>query len=438
MRTLAVVLSALVIVAVSSIVSAQSKKYPPPAVDVDQAEQRRSEFWRKVLHPHGDEYEDQIARARVLLQGGGTTSADEALGILVQASKLVPHRPVAYWLMGVAHEQKKRWHECADAYSNAFELAPDFKPATKLLGRDATWAVDFGLGMCLAQTGAYERAIFHFRRILVRGEGELGTVYRLLGQTYMALGRLDEALDALKAALRLQPDQVRNHYALAVAYDRGERPQLVTQHLQQAIAQDRGLRSLVHSEEEWVPAVDALYYQGLAHSAQGHYAWATAYFRHYLHQVEHGPWRHRIQQHLEVTATGPRSEAEVEISSIGYDISASEHEAVMQAVAAMDSALRSCVAETPRTLFTVDIHVVVNGRRAQGNATSSTNRRTSVNVALSLSEKPKAVASAIACLRAQVQQFSWNRYVQRGRAKSTAAKQKGTVHVSFPVIAPSL
>ncbi|HWN67472.1 MAG TPA: hypothetical protein VNM90_07515, partial [Haliangium sp.] len=47
---------------------AQSERYPPLPVDVDDAETARSSFWERALHPGGRSYELRIATARTQLE----------------------------------------------------------------------------------------------------------------------------------------------------------------------------------------------------------------------------------------------------------------------------------------------------------------------------------------------------------------------------------
>src|SRR5690606_9194714 len=85
--------------------AAQSRRYPPAPVDVDQGERARSELWERVIHPESERYQRHVAAARFLLDDAGERDEARALGHLDSAVALAPDRPEAHWLRAVASER---------------------------------------------------------------------------------------------------------------------------------------------------------------------------------------------------------------------------------------------------------------------------------------------------------------------------------------------
>lgn len=347
MRVLA---GALVILA-GGPAAAQSQRYPPEARDADEDAEQRSGLWQGVLQPNRERYQERVDHARVLINRGRVANAREARAVLESAIELAPALPGAHWLMGLLHERDEDWAACAGAYGKVYAADPAFRPLLVPDERKPAWALDYGLALCHAQAGAYESAIVHHKRILSRGFTEEAVVYRQLGEVYMALGRLQEAIEVLGTALRHRPNEVYARYALAVAHDRNEQPDLARRYLDETRALDLGRSQLSHPGEHLVPANDVYYYMGLVHAHDGAAGWALAYFRHYLHAAGAGPWARRARYHVAVLSGRPVWTGGLNIDSVGEVA----REAVSAAVAREAAALEECVAAVPQALFDVRI-----------------------------------------------------------------------------------
>lgn len=354
---------AIVLAATSSKPAAgQSQRYPPEARDADEDAEQHSDLWQRVLQPHGDRYRELVDHARMLINRGRTANVGEARAMLESAIELAPDMPDAYWLMGLLHEQGQDWRACAEAYGKAFAVAPEFRPLLVPDERKPAWALDYGLALCHAQSGAYEPAIAHHTRILSRGFTKAAAVYRQLGQVYMALGRLEEAIAVLDLALRHRPTEVYARYALAVAHDRNGQPDLARRYLDETRALDLGRSHLNRPGQHIVPAADVYYHMGLVHAHDGAVAWALVYFRHYLHVAGAGPWARRARHHAAALSGQAVWPGGLAVDS-GGEVTT---EAISAVIAREAAALQACVAPVPEALF--DLRIAVTGKAGPGRA----------------------------------------------------------------------
>ena len=248
----------------------------PAARDFDREEEERSEFWERAIRPRHDEYDELVAGAqRRLGQQRDADGRAAAEAMLLRAVALEPDSPQAYWFLGALYAESARWEECASARQKIFDVDPDYRPEPRM---GSPWALDLGLGECLGLAGHYERAIEHYQRILTTRQATGAfPVHWHLGEALMALGRLGEAIDALKTAAKLVGDrEPLVHYALAVAYDRDEQLALSRDHMAIALARDPQLQNLLRDNLTFTPPADRWYYRGLANENAGRYAAALA------------------------------------------------------------------------------------------------------------------------------------------------------------------
>jgi tetratricopeptide (TPR) repeat protein len=350
---------------------AQSERYPPSSVDVDERE-RASSFWERVLHPAGQRYEHRVAAARALLAQPDGQAAEQALTHLDEAVAMAPGHPEGHWLRGVAGERLRRWDVCAASYGRVFAIEPGYVPGLVPPGRDPSWALDAGLGLCLARRGDYEAALVNFKRIASRGVtgAAQSPVAVYTAETYMALGRLSEAIDVLALASRHQPSTARIEHALAAAHDRREMPDQAREHLRAALRL-APLGALEAPDQVFIPAEQALYSLGLAYAELGEPERALIYFRHYLHAHGDGPWRQRAQQHVERLARIPRAPKSIAITNPGNVDAA----AVPAAVERIEPALQACVRSLPGVLFSVRLIQLEGGGSAARSAEQRPSQR---------------------------------------------------------------
>jgi tetratricopeptide (TPR) repeat protein len=400
---------------------AQSERYPPPPVDIDDRAAASSSFWERVLHPGGRSYELRIAAARTQLEQLDAHAAAEALAHLDQAVAMAPDHPEGHWLRGVAAERVRRWDACAESYARVFAIDPEYVPALVPRGRDAAWALDAGLGLCLAQRGDYEGALIHFKRIAGRGVTGAAEVHAYLAETYMALGRLAEAIDVLALISRQQSSTARIEHALAAAYDRRQMPDQAREHLRAALR--LGPLGLLDAPDQvFIPAEESLYYLGLAYIEHGEPERALLYFRHYLHAHGDGPWRRRAAQHAERLARTPRAPQSLTITNPGGVDPATVRAAVDQ----VEAGLQACVRPLPGVLFTVRL-ARLQGSDAPGRGQASGALGVETQVVQSLpGVAEEAVAEAQRCLETAAQRIALPRSRSRGG---------DYMMVTFPVIA---
>ncbi len=123
-------------------------------------------------------------------------------------------------------------------------------------------AAAYELAVCRARAGKFEAAIEGLRRILGRAQNQQVSVYQRLGECYMALGRLDEAIESFRQGLRLSPYSAELGFALAVAHDRDEDAAQAREALIQALSRDPRASTLAAANRVWVPPHEAHYYLG--------------------------------------------------------------------------------------------------------------------------------------------------------------------------------
>jgi len=256
--------------------------------DFDEDSEGRSAFWERAIHPNKQLYANRIKRAQRYLNRSDKQSRERAERLLRDAIKLQPDAPLAYWYLGVLHLRNENWKKCAAVHGRMIETYPQFKPP---VDRRNPRSLDMSVGTCDALAGNYEEAIRHFKRILARGDTNLYEVHWRLGETYMALGRLKDAIASLKNALRLRSDHMVR-FALAAAYDRNEQLALAREQLKSATM------SSYTANKQVIPAEDRIYYRAIKAQYQGDARKAVLYFREYLLRAKRSQWRRRAEHHL--------------------------------------------------------------------------------------------------------------------------------------------
>lgn len=400
---------------------AQSERYPPPPVDVDERVRAPSAFWERVLHPADPSFQPHLAAARALLEQPDGQAAAQALPHLEQAVALAPDHPEVHWLRGLAAERLRRWELCAESYGRLFAMDPAYTPTLVPRGREAAWALDAGLGLCLAQRGQYEAAIAQLKRIASRGAVPF-EVYVNMAESYMALGRLAEAIDTLVQVSRHHNPSARAEHVLAAAYDRRQMPDHAREHVRTALR--LGPMALLDAPDQvFTPPEESLYSLGLAYAEAGDLERALFFFRHYLHVHGNGPWRQRAQQHAERLARAPRTPRSISVSNNADPMDTAT---VLAAVERADPGLQACVQAVPGALFSVRLTILPGSdRTARGRARVGLGVETQVASALPTVEED-AAAEAQRCLEAAAQGIALP------RPRTPAGNY---TMVTFPVIA---
>ncbi len=133
------------------------------------------------------------------------------------------------------------------------------------------------------------------------GKGEvMSLVWGNLAETYMMLGRLDDAIDAYKEALR-HGGRIATWYGLAVALDRDGRGALARDVvLGQGPAGYRLFRSDVLSRDTFfVPHGEVFYYYALAEEAFGLHDEALEHWNQFVASGAHPHYQPRAREHID-------------------------------------------------------------------------------------------------------------------------------------------
>lgn len=409
--------------------AAQSKRYPATPEDYDDQRERRSTFWDKIISPDQAKYLELISRASDYLEGRDTESIRWAERNLLEASRLLPDQPLAYWMLAVLYEGDERWQECAESYGHVSALDAAYQPSDDYLPlkRGASWALDYGQAVCHGQLGEFERAIAHYQRILQRGASQDARVYRGLGEAYMALGRLREAISALEVAKKRDPGQWLVNYPLAVAYDRVEQEARAREALAAALQHDPDIDKLEAPDLLYMPATDRYYYLGLAHEVKGQAEWAIVYFRHYAQLTGRGLWSRRIEDHLRDLGRVSLPQPE----SISPSDEVVGREALARAIERSRDQLHACLADTPGLLLEVRITALgASGRgrpsRIRGGVPPPT-PGVKARTLYSFEAAEEQVARAIDCVETRAED------IEIPRVRGDTAEYRT---VTFPLIAP--
>lgn len=119
---------------------------------------------------------------------------DDAVSLYGQALKIKPKWPDGWWYVGAIFYQKDLYPQARDAFQNLVALEPERGPA---------WAM---LGLCLFQTGDYERAgvtLQRGRTLGVNDNSELANVVRYhTALTYIRFEYFENAYDVLNEFVR--------------------------------------------------------------------------------------------------------------------------------------------------------------------------------------------------------------------------------------------
>jgi tetratricopeptide (TPR) repeat protein len=199
---------------------------------------------------HDAEIDMQLAAA---LRHAGRV--DDALSRLRRAIKRQPPNPKAFYELGCALASMKHYDEAADVFARGRDIAPMIAEFSVQLGRvfferrnftEAKQAFARALeisstshdalsGLALAHQGAGELEIAadHFRRCLAT-KPDSGT-WLNLGRCLLRLGRMDEAYDCFRFAVRSDPKRYGNALGMMTKAARGRfwlRPSAAARFLQ--------------------------------------------------------------------------------------------------------------------------------------------------------------------------------------------------------------
>jgi hypothetical protein len=324
---------------------AQSKRYPPEPVDKDSEQATASDLWNAAITPERHPYQDLVRKASDRLSQR-PPAIDEAIKLLDTAIQLLPREPDAYRLRGEAHFERRTWPGCAAdlAAANSYTQRGD-QPARVMV------ELRRKLGICQARAGKLAHAEKTLAETAAVGNAP-GEVWLRLGEVRIAMGKLDEAIAALRSALdSSDPPTQLIQFFLAAAYDRARRPADALQAAGEGVKLDRQL-GVLHNPA--VPPIDPGeldYMLGLAHSVDPpRPEYSLAYFRRFVSAAPESPWRKRAEEHLRDLRAADLPAAITRTGTATFDA-----EAARTAVRRTMPQLRSCLARTPAVVVEVEI-----------------------------------------------------------------------------------
>lgn len=160
-----------------------------------------------------------------------------------------------------------------------------------------------------------EGALKDYTALLDRADGmtmlRLEQVWGNLAETYMMLGKLDEAIEAYQVAIDKGAGS-STYYGKAVALDRDERGvealELIKR--QNVTAFDDFKEDFRSGSVFYVPVGEEFYYFGLIYEAFGYYAESIAAWKSFIKSGAHPQYQARAKQHIDALAvkqlTSPR------------------------------------------------------------------------------------------------------------------------------------
>ncbi len=340
---------ALIILLCASSAFAQSKRYPAPPKDADKEQASHSALWEAALDPERKPYDELVRDAKRMLDDRTKDSASAALPKLDEAVGRLPGDYHAHAARGLAYLLLGDWAKCAAD----LELA---NVAT--LEANERDAVELQLGVCQGRAGRYadaERTLLHAVTVASHGEQ-----WMRLGEVRIALGKLDEAVDALTAALEARDGTEGTiHWLLALAYDRARKSTAADEEARKAIQFDSAFSLIVNPTYPWLRAGEDQYMLGLAYGTtptldreQARPELALLYFRHFLKTAPTSPWRRRAEEHVKAFAAMafPRT-----LYRTPQSTSLVETAPLVPVVQKAMPQLRACLAKQPGLTYAVSI-----------------------------------------------------------------------------------
>ena len=341
-------LSVLVLALVATPVLAQSKRYPPEPVDKDQEKAEYSVLWENATNPNHEPYRALVDQAKQSIGERTDAGWQAAVTKLDRAIALLPNEGEAYALRGEAKLSLRRWDQCAVDFGVAVPKAPRLEAAEKR----ALLELKRKHAQCLALSGKLAQAERVLSEATATGTGT-GDMLMRLGEVRIALGKLDEAIASLSAALDApETPQAVTRWFLALAYDRARRPADAIEEARRAVGMDRSFNAI--NNQILIAAGDHEYIKGLAYaSMEGPKPeLAIVYFRQYLKLAKpESPWRRRAEEHLRELKDSQLPESIDRIDgSAAVDLEAAR----LSIKKAMPS-LRACMAKTPSSVVQVRV-----------------------------------------------------------------------------------
>ena len=337
----------LAVLGLAGAARAQSKRYPPEPVDKDAEQASKSDLWNAAIMPERHPYQDLVRAAAELLNTRTPANSLEAIKKLDEAIKLLPREPDAYRLRGDIYLERREWVKCAAdlAAADAHTQRDDEPPRAMAELRRK-------LGLCQARAGKLGEAENTLAEAVASGNAS-GELWMRLGEVRIAMGKLDEAVAALKSALdNTDPSaQALIHFMLAAAYDRARRPADALVEAGEGAKVDRQFSVLQNPAIPPITAGELDYMLGLAYSAEPpRPEFTLALFRRFVKAAPDSPWRKRADEHIREIRTADLPDAITRSGTATLDLDAARS-AARRAMPQM----RTCLARSPAVVVEVEI-----------------------------------------------------------------------------------
>lgn len=324
---------------------AQSKKYPPVAPDKDLQAEKHSALWDGATHPDKAPYDILVRDAKRLAEAGDAQGAFEKLDTAI--GKL-PNEPEAHQARGYLFLQQKQWAKCAED----LRLADEAQPKSAEINARTRLRID--LGVCQARAGFYAAAETTFVHASANAPSHKGELLMRLGETRIAMGKLDEAIDALGAALE-QTDSTNEmtRWLITLAYDRARKPSEAQQYALDAKRYDQSLSLINSPRQPWLGQGETEYMLGVAYLyALPRPEYSLLYFRRFLAIAGDSPWKKRAEEHIkEISAMALPARDSVTMSGS----STTDVNRIRTALQQPMTQMRQCVAKLPGSAFQLTI-----------------------------------------------------------------------------------
>jgi tetratricopeptide (TPR) repeat protein len=323
---------------------AQSKKYPPVTPDKELADEKRSQLWDGALHPDLRPYKELVRDAKRLIDHNTPDDVKAGIEKLDAAIKRLPREAEAYLMRGQVYLAQKLWPKCADDLARAEELskADDVVARTK---------ARIDLGNCQARAGRWTEAESTFVRASASAQTQRSELWMRLGEVRIALGKLDEAIDALTAALDADSSNALTRWLLATAYDRARRPSEATEHAQMAARFDPSRTHIEHPNLPLIGTDETDYLLGLAYRyATQRPEYALLYFRRFAKLAPDSPWKRRADDHVRELSAMKFPSQQTIITNGTTAVSIDDLQKLLEKPVAT---MRQCLAKLPTSAFQI-------------------------------------------------------------------------------------
>jgi predicted Zn-dependent protease len=158
----------------------------------------------KYARPPNDKTSDLYKQAA---EAEATKDITRAAAIVAEIVQIDPADFIAWAKLGSLHAAQNSLAKADVAVRKSLELRPDYTPAL------------LNLGMILAVQKEFESAIELFKRAIA-SDPNTAIAHRMLGEAYLQVRKGSLGLEALNAALRLDPTGMAEcHLLIARLYD---------------------------------------------------------------------------------------------------------------------------------------------------------------------------------------------------------------------------